>query len=223
MLCGRVTNLLSAFIDSELAGAEMLQVREHLAACAACRQEQASLLEMKSLLGQMPAATPRRDLVGATVGRWQAEQAEWIGPPPGPMPGAARRFRIGAGWRFFPALPIVQLGQGARVSALAAALVISLVATGAALRQPVTADAVVARLPRAGVEDWQVRPWEAVVGRRSAWRQLWNGGLRPAASEEQWLLLSLAPATTGGEEDSAVGLVREIAHRQPIGLSWALE
>lgn len=117
----------------------------------------------------------------------------------------------------------MQLGQGARVATLAAALAVALVATGAALRQPSTADAVVAGLPRAGLEQWQVRPWEAVMAHGSAWRASWSGASHSGpASEDQWVLLSLARAADDSEE-SVVGLVRQIAHRQPIGLSWALD
>nr|AIA11914.1 Putative zinc-finger [uncultured bacterium] len=186
MLCGRVTNLLSAYIDRELAGAEMLQVREHLSNCEGCHAEHADLAEMKSLLGQMPAPPPRGDFVRATVERLHAAQG--AAPPPRP------RFRM---WSLPPAL---QFGQSVRVAALATCLVLALIATGAALRQPVTADAVVARLPRAGGEEWQGRPWE----------------------EEQWLILSRAHPEDG-TQDPAVRLVREIAHRSPIGLSRALE
>jgi anti-sigma factor RsiW len=199
MLCGRVTNLLSAYIDRELAGAEMLQVREHLGACETCRAEHAELGEMKSLLGRVPAPPPRSDFVAATMHCWQEARE----PAPRPRLWALRWF-----------LPILQVGQSTRVALLATCLAVALVATGAALRQPSSSDAVVAGLPRAGVEEWPVRPWERAVV---------NSAIRSgAASEEQWLLLSLArPA--GVPEDSAVGLVREIAHRQPIGLSWALD
>jgi anti-sigma factor RsiW len=208
MLCGRVTNLLSAYIDRELAGAEMLQVREHLSRCEGCRAEHADLLEMKSLLGGMPAPPPRSDHVRATVARLHAAQG--VAP--------TRRPPFWAGWSFLSGLP---LGQSLRVGALATCLVLALVATGAALRQPVTADAVVAGLSRSGIEEWQVRPWEGNAGRQSAWRALWNGAFPPAvAPVEHWFFLA-RPAD--GTQDSAVGLVREIAHRQPVGLSWALD
>jgi anti-sigma factor RsiW len=211
MLCGRVTNLLSAYIDRELGGTEMLQVREHLSACEVCRREHAEFAEMKSLLGRMPAAAPKGDFVGATLRRMSAA--------PGAAPAARPWFAIRR-----PFLPLLVLGQSARVAALATCLVVALIATGAALRQPVTADAVVAGLSRAGAEEWQVRPWEGVVSRGSAWRAFWSHAPRPTtATEEQWLLLSLAEPAGGPSDDSAVRLVREIAHRQPIGLSWSLD
>lgn len=210
MLCGRVTNLLSAYIDRELGGAEMLQVRAHLAGCDACRREHAELTEMKSLLVRMPAVAPRGEFVRATVRRLHAT----------PVPERRRGF--GTWWGFLPAL---RLGPSARVAVLAASLAVAMVATGAALQQPVTRDAVVAGLPRAGMEDWRVRPWEAVVARGSAWRAFWVGVPGPAtAPEEQWLLLSLArPVGHGHADEPAPRLVPGIAHRQPIGLSWVLE
>jgi hypothetical protein len=58
MLCSRVQNLLSAYCDHELTGAEMLQIRSHLAACPACRQEQESILQVKRLMGALSCAEP---------------------------------------------------------------------------------------------------------------------------------------------------------------------
>lgn len=60
MLCCRVQNLLSAFCDSELTGAEMLEIRRHLSDCADCRREHAQVLQMKRLLGGLPAVAPDR-------------------------------------------------------------------------------------------------------------------------------------------------------------------
>ena len=37
MNCGRVSNQLSAYIDRELTGAEMLSVRGHLGDCDSCQ------------------------------------------------------------------------------------------------------------------------------------------------------------------------------------------
>lgn len=213
MLCGRVTNLLSAYIDRELAGAEMLQVREHLASCDRCAAEHADLGETKALLVRLPAPPPRGDFVGATMRRWHAAQAPVFEP----------RANQRSQWWVLRAARLGPIGQGVRVAALTTCLVIALIATGAMLRQPGTADAVVAGLPRAGAEEWQGRPWEANTGRRSAWRAFWSGAARSAPSEEQWLLLSFAYPAGDNEEESAVGRVLEIANRQPIGLSWAFD
>jgi anti-sigma factor RsiW len=54
MNCTSVRNLLSAYLDSELPGSEMQQVRAHLEGCAACRAECDGLREVKSLLRRLP-------------------------------------------------------------------------------------------------------------------------------------------------------------------------
>jgi len=58
MLCSRAQNLLSAYADYELSGADMLRVRRHLDECPACARELAGLQQMKRLLGALPAAEP---------------------------------------------------------------------------------------------------------------------------------------------------------------------
>jgi len=95
MGCGRVSNLLSAYLDRELTGADMLAVRRHLAGCAACCAEYEALAQVRRLLGALPAVEPRpgsqeRFLRALTVTgrlatrrravRWQAPQAPrfWI-------------------------------------------------------------------------------------------------------------------------------------------------
>lgn len=60
MLCSRVQNLLSAYCDHELTGAEMLQIRGHLSTCSACRQEQEAILQVKRLMGALSSAQPPR-------------------------------------------------------------------------------------------------------------------------------------------------------------------
>jgi anti-sigma factor RsiW len=59
MLCSRVQNLLSAYCDRELTGAEMLQIRSHLGFCPACQREHAAIVQVKSLLGALSAADPQ--------------------------------------------------------------------------------------------------------------------------------------------------------------------
>jgi hypothetical protein len=60
MVCSRVQNLLSAYCDRELTGAEMLQIRSHLDRCEGCRREQDALLQMKRLMGALGSADPPR-------------------------------------------------------------------------------------------------------------------------------------------------------------------
>ena len=43
MNCGRVSNQLSAYLDRELTGTEMLQIRSHLTECDRCRSEHEAL------------------------------------------------------------------------------------------------------------------------------------------------------------------------------------
>ena len=62
MSCRRVESLLSAFVDSELTGSEMLSIRKHLAECARCEAEYASLFSLKRLLSSLPASRPRSEL-----------------------------------------------------------------------------------------------------------------------------------------------------------------
>ena len=53
MNCGRVSNQLSAYVDRELTGAEMLHIRSHLGACESCRAEHEALYRMKMMLGRL--------------------------------------------------------------------------------------------------------------------------------------------------------------------------
>lgn len=59
MNCRRVSSLLSAYLDAELTGAEMLEVRAHLEACRACRAEHESLQQTKHLLASLALRAPR--------------------------------------------------------------------------------------------------------------------------------------------------------------------
>ncbi len=62
MNCNRTKSLLSAYIDSELTGQEMLTIREHLGRCQSCQSEKDSLLRVKQLLSALPEHAPRTDL-----------------------------------------------------------------------------------------------------------------------------------------------------------------
>ena len=59
MNCRRVSSLLSAYLDAELTGAEMLEVRAHLEACCTCRAEHESLQQTKHLLASLALRAPR--------------------------------------------------------------------------------------------------------------------------------------------------------------------
>lgn len=68
MTCGHVKRLLSAYIDGELSGLEMLRIRDHLGQCAACNGEVEALRAVKSLLLQQPAVEPSADFESRLVG-----------------------------------------------------------------------------------------------------------------------------------------------------------
>lgn len=58
MNCRRVESQLSAFLDGELPGSEMLEIRRHLGRCSACAAEAESLRALKDLLGGAPEPAP---------------------------------------------------------------------------------------------------------------------------------------------------------------------
>ncbi len=57
--CRRVKTLLSAYLDSELTGFEMLDIRDHLSRCGECADERDSLRSVKMLLSSLPQRDPR--------------------------------------------------------------------------------------------------------------------------------------------------------------------
>jgi negative regulator of sigma E activity len=60
--CRRVNGLLSAYIDSEVTGEEMLAIRDHLEQCAGCAAEHEALLQTKRLLSSLALRAPRADM-----------------------------------------------------------------------------------------------------------------------------------------------------------------
>lgn len=59
MTCSKVQHLLSAWIDAELDGQSMLEIRQHLHSCSQCEQEAEQLRwvkQMTALPGQEPPA-----------------------------------------------------------------------------------------------------------------------------------------------------------------------
>ena len=59
--CRRVNSLLSAYLDAELTGVEMLEIRAHTDACASCRAEIESLRATKRLLSSLRSRVPRQE------------------------------------------------------------------------------------------------------------------------------------------------------------------
>jgi len=72
MNCRRVISLLSAYIDGEISGMDMLAVRAHIGDCDSCREDYESLRATKQLLARMPTAAPRADLTKVISSRLDA-------------------------------------------------------------------------------------------------------------------------------------------------------
>ena len=61
MNCHRVTSLVSAYVDGELTGVEMLEIRRHLSNCADCAQEYEGIRLMKHAVARLGSIAPRED------------------------------------------------------------------------------------------------------------------------------------------------------------------
>ncbi|MCX6345734.1 MAG: anti-sigma factor [Armatimonadetes bacterium] len=61
MNCRRVVSLLSAYVDGELTGVEMLGIRRHLAECSECEEEHQAVLFTKQALSRLRSVAPRED------------------------------------------------------------------------------------------------------------------------------------------------------------------
>jgi anti-sigma factor RsiW len=59
MNCRNCEQLLSAYLDNELGGDQMLKLRGHLAECNCCREELEQLRELKAMLASVPSIEPR--------------------------------------------------------------------------------------------------------------------------------------------------------------------
>ena len=62
MNCKSVQNRLSAYLDRELGGDELLQMRAHISVCRECRSEVEGLRTLKALLGGIQCPEPPEDL-----------------------------------------------------------------------------------------------------------------------------------------------------------------
>ena len=62
MNCNSVQTRLSAYLDRELSGHELLELRAHLADCRECRIEETELRNLKMMLGGLEAPAPSEDL-----------------------------------------------------------------------------------------------------------------------------------------------------------------
>jgi hypothetical protein len=71
--CRKVSHLLSAYIDSELAGVEYRAIREHLAHCHECLSEYEGLLQTKRMLARLRVQAPKNDLPNRILSYIEAE------------------------------------------------------------------------------------------------------------------------------------------------------
>lgn len=81
MNCRRVSNLLSAYLDAELTGSEMLEIRAHLDHCPACRAEHQTLRDTKRLLASLALQAPRAEfeaLLRTQVRRDKHAPIRWL-------------------------------------------------------------------------------------------------------------------------------------------------
>jgi predicted anti-sigma-YlaC factor YlaD len=71
--CFKVKSLLSAYLDRELSGEEMMAVRDHVQYCADCSAEFDSIREVKAMMMIAPTVEPRpeffAELQGAVLSR----------------------------------------------------------------------------------------------------------------------------------------------------------
>jgi len=64
MNCRHIINKLSAYLDGELTGEEMLMIRRHVNECESCSNELATVRKTKLLLSRLRTAMPREELLG---------------------------------------------------------------------------------------------------------------------------------------------------------------
>lgn len=76
MNCHKVQSLISAYVDCELPGMEMLSIRQHLNECQDCNLEFESILGLKRMLGSLQAKHPS-DVLAARI----CNQLDWTPIP----------------------------------------------------------------------------------------------------------------------------------------------
>ncbi len=67
MNCRRAINLMSAYVDGELTGEEMLAIRRHMATCPECAEEHQSVVLTKRAVANLATAKPRQDFAAAII------------------------------------------------------------------------------------------------------------------------------------------------------------
>jgi anti-sigma factor RsiW len=89
MNCTKVQSLLSAYADRELSGIEMFLVRQHVFDCDSCREEEAEVRRVKTLLSSAEVAEPSFDFETRLVSAVMGSKVE---------PAEERRLRSAAGF-----------------------------------------------------------------------------------------------------------------------------
>lgn len=69
MNCKNVQSQLSAYLDEELAGREMIEIRDHVSQCRDCEEELRCVEGLKRLLGNTAVPEPSQDFEDRLVSR----------------------------------------------------------------------------------------------------------------------------------------------------------
>jgi len=134
MNCNKVRSLVSAYVDGELPGVEMLAIRQHLSECSNCASEYESLLNLKRLFGRLQPKHPRSDLATKIChrldemsqpahDRWLSIFAKYIQPFPSRIRLAAAALAV------LSALLVIRVGGSSYSNILSPTSVISTVAS----------------------------------------------------------------------------------------------
>lgn len=67
MNCRRVVNSISAYVDGELTGTEMLEIRRHLGECPDCHEEYETIRQVKFSIAGLRTVAPRPEFVASIV------------------------------------------------------------------------------------------------------------------------------------------------------------
>jgi anti-sigma factor RsiW len=176
MHCGRVSNLLSAYIDRELAGTEMLQIRRHLDGCPGCSAAHGSLRRVKSLIAAAPSADPFGDATAAVMRRWEQRQQASVSAP---------RWNWSWHWKGSSASRRLQRYSLAFTSLC---LVLALAGTALALRKPNYPDALAANVLLSLQQPEERLPALEPPAPRERWPSevVWRRVAPPTAARDPW-------------------------------------
>lgn len=75
MNCRRINSLLSAYLDGELTGREMNDVRAHLAVCCSCHNEHETLYATKQMVASLAFQAPREELESLLIAQGRQHEA----------------------------------------------------------------------------------------------------------------------------------------------------